>query len=161
LGRVTSIVSAGKSDAGIRLIAVFKLCKAVLLLALGLGAATILHKGVAANLHHWVTLLSLRQENRYVRAVLAWLMGVNRRNLRVFEISTFVYSGLLWTEGIGLLLLKRWAEYLTVVITSSFIPLELYADFRHPTVAKTLILIVNSAVVWYLASRLWSSQATH
>ena len=88
-------------------------------------------------------------------------MGVNRRNLRVFEISTFVYSSLLWIEGIGLLLLKRWAEYLTIIITSSFIPFELYADFRHLTIAKTLILIVNSAVVWYLASRLWSRQATH
>ena len=159
MDRVTSIVSAGESDAGIRLIGVFKLCKAALLLLLGIGATALLHKHAAVNARHWVTFLLLRQENRYVRILLSWLMGFNRRNLKFFEISTFVYSGLLWIEGIGLLWLKRWAEYLTIVMTSLLIPFELYANFRHPSIAKTLILIINVAVVWYLASKLSNRHA--
>ena len=157
LRRLKPRIAAYNSDAWIRVIAVFKLFKATLLLALGLGVAALLHKDLADNLQHWVTLLWLRQENRYVRTFLSWVMGINHRNLRLFEVSTLIYSGLLWTEGIALLLLKRWAEYLTVIITASFIPFELYTEIRHVSIAKTLVLLINIAVVWYLCSRLWRS----
>src|ERR1700758_3064373 len=129
--RIKLRLAAHKGDAAVRLIAVFKLVKAIVLLALGLGIAAMLHKGTADYMEHWATLLSVRQENRYVRHLLAWLMGVKRRDLRFFEVSTFIYSALVWTEGIGLLLLKRWAEYLTVIITASFIPLKLYTEIKH------------------------------
>jgi uncharacterized membrane protein (DUF2068 family) len=155
LSRLKPRITTSNSNRWIRAIAVFKLVKAVLLLALGLGAAALLHKDLADNLQHWITLLWLRQENRYVRTFLSWVIGRNSRDLRFFEVSTLVYSSLLCTEGIGLLLLKRWAEYLTVIITASFIPFELYTEIRHLTVTKTLVLLINIAVIWYLCSRLW------
>ena len=49
---------------------------------------------------------------------------------------------------------KRWAEYLTVVATSLFIPLEIYEIYEKFTWVRVLILIVNLFVVWYLATRL-------
>ena len=150
--------AANKSDGVVRLIALFKLFKAILLLAVGLGVAALLHKGAEEYLQHWTTLLSVREENRYIRRLLSWLTGLNRRNLRLFEVSTFIYSGLLWTEAIGLLLLKRWAEYMTLIITASFIPLELYTEMRHFNTVKTLVLLINIAVVWYLARRLWKGK---
>jgi uncharacterized membrane protein (DUF2068 family) len=159
LGRLTSYIFVDKSNTGIRLIAAFKLLKAVLLLVLGLGVAALLDKGLAYNLHHWITVLLLRQENRYLRAGLAWLTGIDRRNLRLFEIGTFCYSGLLFTEGVGLLMLKRWAEYLTAIITASFIPFEFLSDARRFSAGKTMVLFLNVAAVWYLSARLWSKSA--
>jgi uncharacterized membrane protein (DUF2068 family) len=145
-----------KSDNWIRLIAMFKLVKGVLLLLVGAGAATLLYRNTADQLFHWTVLLSLRQENRYVGRFLSWVMGFNRRDLGVFEVSSFAYAALLLTEGVGLLLLKRWAEYLTVVITASFIPLELLSDVRRFNTTKSLILFLNVAAVWYLSARLWA-----
>ena len=159
MGRLTSYIFVDKSNTGIRLIAAFKLLKAVLLLVLGLGVAALLDKGLAYNLHHWITVLLLRQENRHLRAALAWLTGINRRNLRLFEIGTFCYSGLLFTEGVGLLMLKRWAEYLTAIITASFIPFEFLSDARRFSAGKTMVLFLNVAAVWYLSARLWSKSA--
>jgi uncharacterized membrane protein (DUF2068 family) len=159
LGRLTSHISVGKSDTGIRLIAAFKLLKAVLLVALGLGVAALLDKPLAHNLHHWVTVLLLRQENRHLRAGLAWLTGIKRLNLRLFEIGTFCYSGLLFIEGVGLLMLERWAEYLTAIITASFIPFEFLSDVRHFSAGKTIVLLLNIAAVWYLSARLRSESA--
>ena len=156
MGRFTSHIFVDKSDAGIRLIAAFKLLKAVLLLALGFGVAALLDKRLADNLHHWITVLLLRQDNRYLRAGLAWLTGIDHRNLRLFEIGTFCYSGLLFTEGVGLLMLKRWAEYLTALITASFIPFEFLSDVRRFGAGKTTVLFLNVAAVWYLSARLWS-----
>jgi uncharacterized membrane protein (DUF2068 family) len=55
----------------------------------------------------------------------------------------FLYAGLFATEGSGLLLRKRWAEYFTIVTTSGLIPLEVFELVRHFTVTKLVVLIVN------------------
>ena len=61
---------------------------------------------------------------------------------------------LLLTEGVGLAWGKRWAEYFTIIATSSFIPLEIYEIFRHTNVTKVVVLLINVAVVWYLVLEL-------
>jgi uncharacterized membrane protein (DUF2068 family) len=60
------------------------------------------------------------------------------------------------TEGVGLWLLKRWAEWFTVILTASLLPLEAYELHQHPTIAKILILMLNLAIVAYLAWRIRS-----
>jgi uncharacterized membrane protein (DUF2068 family) len=45
---------------------------------------------------------------------------------------------------------EGWAEWLTIVITSSLPPLEIYEIFHRPTLIKFLVLIINIAVVAYL-----------
>ena len=54
------------------------------------------------------------------------------------------------------MLVKRWAEYFSVVVTSSFIPLEIWELFRHFSAAKVLVIVVNVAIVVYLVIRLRS-----
>ena len=68
----------------------------------------------------------LDPDNRYVDRVLSTLSSLDGRKLKAISAGTFLYSALLLTEGTGLLLRQRWAEYFTVVVTGSFIPLELY-----------------------------------
>jgi uncharacterized membrane protein (DUF2068 family) len=53
-------------------------------------------------------------------------------------------------EGTGLLLRKRWAEYLTVIATGSFVPMEIYEIFRHCTISRIGLLIANLAILAYL-----------
>jgi hypothetical protein len=50
----------------------------------------------------------------------------------------------------GLWLRRRWAEYLTVIVTGSFIPLEIYEIVEHFTVLRVVVLAVNVAIVIYL-----------
>ncbi|PYN77642.1 MAG: hypothetical protein DMD96_23070 [Candidatus Rokuibacteriota bacterium] len=61
------------------------------------------------------------------------------------------YSALFLSEGIGLLLRKRWAEYFTVIVTGSLIPLELYEIARRPTGVRVAVSLLNVSIVWYLA----------
>jgi uncharacterized membrane protein (DUF2068 family) len=49
---------------------------------------------------------------------------------------------------------KRWAEWFSVIITSSLLPLEIYEIHRHPSPIKILVLILNIAVVGYLIDRI-------
>jgi uncharacterized membrane protein (DUF2068 family) len=141
-------------SATLLLIALFKLFKGFLLLAVAIGAIRLLHKDIAESLEHWVRVLRVDPENHYIHRLLAKLFVVTPRQLRELSAGTFVYSGLLLTEGVGLLLRKRWAEYFTVITTGLLIPLEVYELARHFTAAKVAVFVINVLIVWYLVARL-------
>lgn len=138
----------------VRLIALFKLLKAVLLIAVGLGALKLLHKDIASVLVHWVAMLGLDPGNQYVNSVLQKAGNLTPNKIKGLGVGSFIYAGLFLTEGIGLWLVKLWAEWFTVIITSSLVPVEVYEIYRHPTAIKLLVLIINLAVVAYLLYRI-------
>jgi len=140
------------------LIALFKLTKGVLLLIVGIGAHKLLHRDVAETVAHWVDILRVDPDNRYIHRLLTHLLNVTPAQLRAASVGTFIYAGLLLTEGIGLLLGKRWAEYFTIITTAGLIPLEIYEIFHRLTTAKIVILAINVAIVVYLIARVRRSR---
>ena len=143
-----------KSKSGlIRLIAVFKLLKASVLIVVGVGILKLTHNNVAGVLDHWIAKLGLDPGNRFVDEALRKVTNLPPKRIKELGLGSFVYAALFLTEGIGLWLLKRWAEWFTVVITGSLVPFEIYEIYRHPTIAKVLVLMINLAVVGYLLYR--------
>ncbi len=140
------------------LIAVFKLIKGALLIAVGIGGLKLLHRDVSEVVGQWIDALRIDPNNRYIHRLLVRLWTVDERKLEEISAGSFFYAGLLLTEGFGLLFEKRWAEYFTVIITGSLLPLEVYELVRGVSLAKILLLIVNVAVVWYLIARLRRTQ---
>jgi uncharacterized membrane protein (DUF2068 family) len=138
----------------LRLIALFKLLKAAVLIALGVGALKLLHKDVAGAIEHWVELLRLDPSNYYIDAALEKVSRVTPDKIKELGLGSLIYAGLFLAEGIGLWLEKGWAEWLTVVITSSLVPIEIYAIYRHPTAIKIGVLLINIAIVTYLVYRI-------
>jgi uncharacterized membrane protein (DUF2068 family) len=131
-------------------IAAFKLLKAALLVAVAVGAHRLVRGGGEAVLVHWVRALRVDPDNRIVHSIVSRLTGLSDRQLRAISLGTLLYAGLFATEGVGLLLRKRWAEYLTVIATALLLPVEVYELVRHPSAAKVLVLVANAAVVVYL-----------
>src|ERR1700721_4796028 len=138
----------------IRLIALFKLLKSALLVAVGMSALHLLHKDVASVAEHWVKRLGLDPGNRYVDRALQKIGDLTPDKIKTLGIGSFIYAGLFLTEGIGLWLVKRWAEWFSVIITSSLIPVEIYEIYRHPSLIKSWVVIFNIAVVGYLIYRI-------
>ena len=138
----------------LRLIALFKLLKGLLLAAAGLGALRLLHADVAALVTRWADRLNIDPQNRYLGDVLGRLMLVDAHALIVVATGSFAYAALLLTEGVGLWLKRRWAEYFTIVVTGSFIPLELYELARRSTLIRLAALGLNVLIVWYLVRQL-------
>ena len=132
------------------LIAAFKLVKSLCLLAVAIGALKVLHKGAAVEVYRWADTFRVDPDNRYVRRLLMGLSLFNEKTLRELSVGTFLYAALFLTEGTGLLLRKRWAEYFTTIITASFIPLEVYELARRATFAKGIVLLLNVLVIIYL-----------
>lgn len=147
---------ASQSSAVLVLIGLFKLLKALLLIAAGIGAIHYLHRDLAASVAHWVQVLRVDPDNRVIHGLLVRVFRVTPKQLRVLSVGTFVYAGLFATEGIGLLMRKRWAEYFTIVTTGALIPLEIYELARHFTVAKVVVTLVNVLIVLYLVARVRS-----
>ena len=137
----------------IRLIALFKLLKAILLIAVGLGVLQLLHKDIASELAHWVRILGLDPGEPYVDRMLRKVLALTPNRIRGLGVGSFIYAGLFLTEGIGLWMLKRWGEWFSIIITSSLIPIEIYEIYRHPTTLKVLVLIINVALVGFLLDR--------
>ena len=87
----------------------------------------------------------------FVLRVIEWIGFFNHQTL--LAIGLVGYALLEGTEGIGLAMRRRWAEYLTVIATGLLIPYEVYELVNHATLFKAGALLVNVAVVVYLAWR--------
>ncbi|HWX98207.1 MAG TPA: DUF2127 domain-containing protein [Solirubrobacteraceae bacterium] len=61
-----------------------------------------------------------------------------------------VYAAIEGIEAVGLWYQRRWAEYLTFLVTASLLPLEIYEIATRTTVLKVLAFVINVAVVIYL-----------
>jgi uncharacterized membrane protein (DUF2068 family) len=150
---------ASKRDPWIFLIGLFKLFKGVSLLLVGFGLLKLLNRDVAAVTEHWIEVLRVDPENRFIHRWLVRIFNVTPRQLRELSAGTFVYAAIFLTEGTGLLARKHWAEYMTLISTGLFIPLEVYEIHRHFTLLKLVVTLVNVLIVWYLAARITSPKS--
>ena len=151
--------SKGAKESGtgvLILIALFKLVKALMLIAVGIGALRLLHKDVGSVVEHWVEVLRVDPDNHYVHSLMVKLFRVTPKQLEAVSVGTFFYAALLLTEGVGLLLRKHWAEYFTVITTALLIPLEVFEMVKHLTAMKAVVLLINVAIVVYLIQRIRS-----
>lgn len=139
---------------GLAVIAAFKIFKGLALLAVGIGALKLMHKDVAAQIEPWIEMLRVDPHSHYIYWVLEKVSNLDARKLKELSVGTFFYSALFLTEGIGLGLRKRWAEYFTIVSTSLFIPLEVYELAKRVTLARGILVLVNAGIVAYLVMEL-------
>ena len=138
------------SQRGLALIGAFKLLKSATLIAVGIGALKLLHKDIAAEASNWIDSLDLDPNNPYIVRLLEKLSNLDPRKLKALGVGTFVYAGIYLTEGVGLLLRKRWAEYVTIISTAGFIPLEAYEIAKTTNFLRIAVLLINIAIVVYL-----------
>src|SRR6201997_2375338 len=142
--------SRASHDRGLLAIGLFKLAKAIFFFAIGVGAIHLLHKDLEDEVLRLAVKLKFDPESRFVSLLLDKVDLIDAHRLRQISVATFGYSGLALTEGVGLLLEKVWAEYLTLILTISFLPWELYELARRPDWFRLSLLLINLAVLWYL-----------
>jgi uncharacterized membrane protein (DUF2068 family) len=76
-------------------------------------------------------------------------------------LATAVYAVVESVEAIGLYLREWWAEWLVILVTVSFIPVEVYEILDRPNPFKVATLIANVIVLWYLLKRVLDKRAEH
>ncbi len=137
-------------DRGLLAIGLFKLGKALLFFCIGVGAIHLLHKDLGDELLKLATVLHRDPEGRMVSILMDKVDLIDAHRLRQIGFATFAYSALALTEGVGLMLEKVWAEYLTLTLTVSFLPWEFYELARRPSLLRFALIIINLLVLAYL-----------
>jgi uncharacterized membrane protein (DUF2068 family) len=139
------------SDTGLlRVIAVLKLLKTAALIATGIGALKLIHADIGTVLERSVLKFGLDPGSSLFNHAIQRACEIPQDKIWELGAVSFIYAGLFMTEGIGLWLAKRWAEWFTVIITGSLVPFEIYEILQRPTAIRILVLLGNIAVVAYL-----------
>ena len=140
----------GRHDRGLIVIGGLKLLYGLFFILIGIGALKLLHKDLVYILSSWAVDLRFNPESRFVNLVLDKVALIDAHRLKEISIGVFCYAALDWIEGLGLIFEKVWAEYLTLILTASFLPWELFVMARHATWAKLILFIINLLVLIYL-----------
>jgi uncharacterized membrane protein (DUF2068 family) len=142
-------------------IAVFKLFKAITLLALAAAALHLLAPGALDRQVGRLRELPLASGWRPMVHFIDWLTAATPHNIELVAGLACAYALLYATEGVGLWLQKRWAEYLTTLATASLIPFEIWELTRGATALKIAALAINVAIVVYLCYVIRSDRRQH
>jgi uncharacterized membrane protein (DUF2068 family) len=132
------------------LIALYKGAQALLFAAVGFGALRLLHQDVGDVLSDLATALRFSPESRLVNFIVEQASFLDDALLRRIGVLAFSYSAISLIEGVGLYFEKAWAEILTLLITGSFLPWEIFEVFRRVTWLRVELLAVNALVFFYL-----------
>lgn len=153
--------NAPRGWVGLELIAIFKFIKTGGMILAGLGALGLLDAGRADATGDWLEQLALSQGHRFAASVASkaveLLDNATPRQLMVAALGSFIYASIFLVEGIGLWRCKRWAEYLTVTVTASLLPFEIFAIASHATPFRVTAVALNVLIVAYL---IWQLRTT-
>ncbi|HTW81251.1 MAG TPA: DUF2127 domain-containing protein [Terracidiphilus sp.] len=139
------------------LIALFKFAQALVFIFIGFGAHRLLKKDIADEIELFARHLRFNPESRLINFILEKASLVNDPLLRRISFAAFGYSALCIAEGLGLYLEKAWGEFLTLAITASFLPWEVFEVYRRLTWLHVGLLIINVLVFIYLLKLLGES----
>lgn len=154
-------VSARAGSSALTAIGFFKLGKALLFIAAAIGVFSMVHRDTQVEIKHLLQVFRINGDRVAAKELLAKanLFDAPKKKL-VSGILAF-YAALFATEGTGLLLKKRWAEYFTVILTGTGIPIELYAIWRKVDGLKLAALAINVFIVWFLIFHLSRGWRAH
>ena len=146
----------GEHDAFIKVIIIERIVKAIVLIALAIG---LLFAGRTGLLTQWADYaqdqLNLNAGHNVIVQLLFRLLAYvgNFTHTTALAIGAIAYAVLEGTEGVGLAMRRRWAEYLTVIATGVLIPFEAYEVIHKVTLFRVGALLLNLAVMGYLGYR--------
>jgi uncharacterized membrane protein (DUF2068 family) len=134
----------------LRLIALLELVKGLLILAVGFGVLSLVHRDawdVAAAL---LRFLHVSQDRRYAQVFLDLADRVTDAKLWAIAAGAAVYSTLRFVEAYGLWKARPWAEWVALVLGAFYLPFEVYELLRRITTVRVTVLMINLAIVLYM-----------
>ncbi len=140
-----------KTHPGLRAVATLEAVKGLLVLFAGFGAFALLHRDVQAIAESLVRHSHLNPARHIPRIFLHAAGRTTDARLWMLAAGALAYSGVRFAEAWGLWRARAWAEWLAAFSGAIYIPFEVMSLVTRPTPLKVATLLVNVAVVAYLA----------
>lgn len=132
------------------MVALFEGTKGLLVLLVGFGLLSFIHKDLNEIAMHLVEYFHLNPTSRYPRIFLDLAEHLTDTRLWYMALAAALYSVVRMIEAIGLWLRKTWAEWFAVLTGSLYIPVEIFEVARRVTWPRVTVLSINVVVVIYL-----------
>jgi uncharacterized membrane protein (DUF2068 family) len=144
-------------------VAILEASKGVLVLLVAFGFAEVIHlhidlEDAAQNL---LNFLQIDPDLRISHALMHAAGKMMDTNVLTVLAIALVYSSLRFLESYGLWRQRVWAEWLAIISGGIYLPLELYNLIRRPSIAHWVILLINIAIVVYIAWVRWDEIKSH
>ena len=137
----------------LKLIALFKILKGLLLFVLGFSLLFLNSRPAWLDqISDWTDDQILLHHSRPVHFLLSKLQDVLAGGgvLRATALLSLFYCAMLFTEGLGVYFQKRWAEWLMICATGALVPVEVRHLWHRPSLVALVILLANCFIVWFL-----------
>jgi uncharacterized membrane protein (DUF2068 family) len=145
------IVPAAKNiERGIRTVALFEASKGLIILIAGFALLNLIHKDLQSIAEEIVRHLHMNPARHYPRIFIEGAAGISDSKLKYLAAFAFLYSLIRFIEAYGLWHIKTWAEWFAILSGAIYIPIEIIGLFRHATIIKGSIFLINLIIVLYL-----------
>jgi uncharacterized membrane protein (DUF2068 family) len=139
-------------------VALFEAAKGLLVLVVGCGLLSFIHKDLGEAAVALVKVLHLNPAQHYPSIFIDAADRVTDMQLWIMALSALLYAAVRMVEAYGLWTGQQWAEWFGVLSGGIYIPLELLEASRELTWPRITVLVVNVGVVAYLANVLLRSR---
>lgn len=141
----------------IRAVSVFEAVKGMLVLLVGFGALSLIHRDVQQVAEQLIGHLHLNPAKHYPRIFLDTAANATNARLWLLAIFAVAYSSIRFVEAYGLWRAKRWAEWFAAASGGIYIPFEVYELFTTGTLLTLIVLAINLVIVGLMIKTLYRS----
>jgi uncharacterized membrane protein (DUF2068 family) len=134
----------------LRAVAIFEAVKGVLIILLGLGVLTLLHKDVEDLAEHLLVRLHVSAEHRVGHAIVRAASKVTDARLWAIAGAALADAALRFTAAWGLWYRRVWAEWLVLLSGALYLPFEVMKLAERPNWLHITIFAGNFAIVLYM-----------
>jgi uncharacterized membrane protein (DUF2068 family) len=138
------------SRTGLCTIALFEAAKGLVVLLVGLGLLSLLHRDVGEFAARLVRRLHLNPARRYPHIFLEAAARMTDAKLWGLALGAAAYATMRFVEAYGLWRRRVWAEWFAILSGGLYLPWELYGVWRHATLLRAGIFLLNLVIVLYL-----------
>ena len=139
-----------KSKNILKLLSLFEAGKGFLVLLVGAGLLTFIHKNTQQQAAEIVSIFHLNPARHYPEIFINTLANLGNAHLWVLSASALLYSLIRFAEAYGLWNDRLWAIWFAVASGALFLPLELFELSEKFTIVRSVILLLNILLVFYL-----------
>jgi uncharacterized membrane protein (DUF2068 family) len=131
----------------VRGVAVFEAFKGLLVIAVGFGLLHLVHRDAQEAAEALVRHMHINPARHYPRVFIEAAGRVGDLRLVLLALGAFAYSTLRLVEAYGLWFVRHWAEWIAILSSGLYLPVEVVELLRKSTVTRALILLGNVLIV--------------
>jgi uncharacterized membrane protein (DUF2068 family) len=143
--------TSNHSPVGLKAAALFEALKGLFVILAGVGLLAFVHRDAQAFAEKLVLHLHLNPARHYPRVFIEAAGRLTNARLWLLATGAFAYSSLRFTEAYGLWRARPWGEWMGIISGGVYVPVEVIALVRRPTILKVVLLGANALLVAYLS----------